>query len=130
MAEFHGERTIDACIADGAIARGHTVDLVSSVGGQKHVAQNTGANEGWGVYIGDDAAAQYDHVEICTRGRCIAWLDGAITVSPPQAIANDADGHIVADTTDKHRILGFAVEENGATENFGEIDVNPGFNAA
>lgn len=130
MAEAHNARSIViGCIASGAIAVGHAVELASTSGGEKTVNQADTANEAFGVYVGDEAAADGDHVEICIFGPCKAWLDGAITVNPPQAVANDTDGHIVADTTDKHRILGFALEANAAAENYGEIFVNPGFNA-
>jgi hypothetical protein len=125
MAETHGVRIIVGCIAAGAIAPGHAVELASNSGGEKTVNQADSANEAWGVYIGDVAAAQYDHVEICIFGLCKAWVDGAITVNPPQPLSNDTDGHIVAETADKKRAIGFAAETNGATENMGEIFVNP-----
>jgi hypothetical protein len=46
-------------------------------------------------------------------------------VNPPLALSNDTDGHIVAESTDKKRAIGWAAETNGATENMGEIFVNP-----
>jgi hypothetical protein len=65
-----------------------------------------------------------EHVEICIFGPCKAWLDGAITVG--QEISNDADAHIVAETADKKKALGRSMATNGATENYGEMFVNPG----
>lgn len=115
---------IVAAIADGAIAEGHCVNLVSSVSGVAHVAQSSGATTAWGIYVGQQAAAQYEHVEVCIFGPCKAWLDGAITVNPPQNVANDADGHVIADTTNLHRCIGYAMDSNGATENFGMVFVN------
>ena len=124
MSEVHStNRVVVSCIADGAIAQGHCVNLVSNTGGEKHVEQSHAANSAWGVYIGEQAAAQYDHVEICIFGPCKAWLDGAITLDPPLNLANDADGHVIADTTNAHRCIGWAMEDNGATENYGEIFV-------
>jgi hypothetical protein len=125
MAEYHGQRIIVGCIAGGVIVPGHAVELASNSGGEKTVVQADSANEAWGVYIGEANAAQYDHVEIVIFGLCKAWVDGAITVNPPQPLSNDTDGHIVAETADKKRAIGFATETNGATENMGEIFVNP-----
>ena len=125
MAEFHGMRIIVGCIAAGAIAPGHSVNLVSNSGGEKTVEQSHAVNTAWGVYIGEVAAAQYDHVEIVIFGLCKAWVDGAITLDQPQFLSNDGDGHIVAETADKKRAIGFAAEDNGATENYAEIFVNP-----
>lgn len=116
---------IVAAIADGVIAAGHCVNLVSSVSGIAHVEQSHAARTAWGIYVGEQAAAQYDHVEVCIFGPCKAWLDGAITVDPPQHVANDADGHVVADATDQHPCIGYAMDSNGATENFGMVFVNP-----
>jgi hypothetical protein len=124
--EHSKHSVVEPFIADGVISKGHAVTITAT----GHVAQCSIANTMDGGYVGPDDAAQYDHVEVCTAGLCLAWLDGAITVNPTQAVANDSDGHIVADTTDKHRIGGFARESNGATENFGEIFINLGFNAA
>ncbi len=126
MASEHSRGSIIVpCVAAGAIAVGHAVDLTSwTEGGGYVVTQSSGANTAWGVYVGEQAAAQYDHIEVCKLGICKAWLDGAITVG--QRVSNDADGHIIAETTDKKRSIGEAMATNGATENFGEILVNCG----
>ena len=127
MAEAHNAKSIIIpCVAAGVIAIGHTVDLTSwtEVAGYV-VTQSTGANTAWGVYVGEQIAAAADHVDICIFGPCKAYLKNAITVNPPQAVCNDTDGSVIADTTDKHRVLGWAMVSNGATSNYGEIFVMP-----
>lgn len=123
--EHNAKSIIVACIADGAIAAGHAVNLVTTTGDEKHVAQSSAANTAWGVYVGDTAAAQYDHVDVCIFGPCKAWVDGVLTVNPPLWVSNDADGHIVAEAADKKRALGETMCVNGATENMGEVFVRP-----
>jgi hypothetical protein len=126
MAQAHNAHSIIiGCIASGVIAVGHAVELASNSAGVYTVNQADSANEAWGVYVGDEAAADADHVSICIFGPCYAWLDGAITVNPPQPLSNDTDGHIVAETADKKRAIGWAMETNGATENYGEMFVFP-----
>ena len=117
--------TIIPCVAAGTINVGHAVDITSwTEAGGYVVTQSTGANTAWGVYVGPADAAIYDHVEICVLGPCKAWLDGAITAG--QRVSNDADGHIIAESTDKKKSIGWSMATNGATENYGEIMVNPG----
>ena len=123
--EHNAKSIIIGCVADGAIAPYHAVELATTTGDEKHVNQADSANEAWGIYQGDTAAAQYDHVDICIIGPCKAWVDGANTVNPPQPVTNDTDGHIVAETADKKRAIGWALAVNGATENYGEVFVIP-----
>lgn len=112
--------------AGGTIDPGHAV-VISADG---TVVQATVANTADGVYIGEQQALSGDHVEVCMHGPCRAWVDGAVTVNPGAMLANDSDGHIVADTTDKHKLIGRALGTNAAAENYGQIFVNVGYNAA
>ena len=125
MSESHNTHSINIpCVAAAAIAIGHAVDLTSwTEAGGYVVTQSSGANTAWGVYVGEQAAAADEHIEVCIFGPCKAWLDGAITAH--QVVSNDADGHIVAETVDKKKSIGRAMATNGATENYGEMFVDP-----
>jgi hypothetical protein len=135
MAEAHNAKAIVIpCIAAAGITLGCTVDLTSWTEAAGYVVtQSSGGQSAWGVYAvdqNDQDALTGDHVNIVIFGPCVAKLKNAITVAPPQAVSNDTDATIIADTTDKHRCLGFAMVSNGATTNYGEVFVNPHFNAA
>lgn len=107
-------------VAGGVINPGHAVQISAD----DTVVQCSGANTGDGIYIGEQDAASGDHVEVCVAGPCRAWVDGAVTVNPGAWLANDADGHIIADTTDRHRLIGRALKTNAAAENFCQVFVN------
>ena len=111
--------------AGGTIHPGHVVVVSGAT-----VIESTGANTGNGIYVGDDNCASGDHVAVCIAGPCRAWSDGGAAIALFANLASDGSGHCVVDTTDKHKLIGQALEPLASGTAFVEINVNVGWLAA
>jgi len=111
--------------AGGVIHPGHVVVVSGST-----VIESTGANTGNGIYVGAENCASGDHVPVCIAGPCRAWCDAAAAIALFANLASDASGHCVIDTTDKHKLIGQALEPLASGIGFVEINVNVGWLAA
>lgn len=112
--------------AGGTINPGHAVVISNGTW-----VQCTGANTAQGVYIGEADAASGDYVPVCVLGACKAFADGSGAIAIGAVLANDGSGHMVVDTTDKHKLAGQALEALASGTGMIEILFVPGlFNAA
>ena len=112
--------------AGGTINPGHAVVISAGTW-----IQCTGAQTAQGVYIGDADAASGDYVSVCVLGPCKAFADGSSAIAIGAVLANDTSGHMVVDTTDKHKLAGQALEALASGTGMIEILFVPGlFNAA
>lgn len=109
-------------VAGGIIHPGHCVILSGS-----EVVESAGANTANGIYIGDENCATGDAVSICVAGPCRAWCDATAAIALFANLASDGSGHCVVDTTDKHKLIGQALEPLAAGIAFVEINVNVGW---
>lgn len=111
--------------AGGVIHAGHCVTVSGST-----VIEASVANAANGVYIGDEDCASGDYVAICLAGPCRAWCDATAAIALFANLATDASGHCVVDTTDKHKLIGQALEPLASGTGYVEINVNVGWLAA
>jgi len=114
--------TVKTFIAGGVIHPGHCV-----IASGTEVVESAGANTADGIYIGDDVCADHDHVSVCVDGPCRAWCDATAAIGLFANLASDGSGHCVVDTTDKHKLIGQALEPLAAGLAFVEINVNVGW---
>lgn len=112
-------------VAGGVIHPGHCVTLSGAT-----VIEASGANAANGVYIGEANCASGDHVPICLAGPCKVFADATAAIALFANLATDASGHAVVDTTDKHKLIGQAMEPLASGTGFIEINVNIGWLAA
>lgn len=112
-------------VAGGVIHPGHCVTLSSGT-----VIEASGANAANGVYVGEANCASGDHVPICLAGPCKVFADATAAIALFANLATDASGHAVVDTTDKHKLIGQALEPLASGTGFIEINVNIGWLAA
>lgn len=111
--------------AGGVINPGHIVTVSGAT-----VIESSDAQVGNGVYVGEAACASGDHVEICLAGPCRIWADATAAIALFANLSSDTDGHAVVDTTDKHKLIGQALEAKASGIGFIECNVNVGWLAA
>lgn len=111
--------------AGGVIHPGHCVTLSGG-----NVIEASGANAASGVYVGAENCASGDHVEICIAGPCKVFADATAAIALFANLATDGSGHAVVDTTDKHKLIGQAMEPLASGTGMIEINVNVGWLAA
>jgi hypothetical protein len=116
---------IKTFVAGGVIHPGHAVTVSGAT-----VIEASGANAANGIYVGEANCASGDHVPVCIAGPCRAWCDAAAAIALFANLATDASGHCVVDTTDKHKLIGQALEALASGTGYVEINVNIGWLAA
>lgn len=112
-------------VAGGVIHAGHCVTVSGTT-----VIEASGANAANGVYVGESDCASGDNVSICLAGPCKVFADATAAITLFANLATDGSGHAVVDTTDKHKLIGQALEPLASGTGFIEINVNVGWLAA
>ena len=116
---------IKTFVAGGTIHPGHAVTVSGT-----SVVEASGVNAANGIYVGEADCSSGDHVPICIAGPCRAWCNATSAITLFANLATDANGHLVVDTTDKHKLVGQALEPLASGEGFVEVNVNIGWLAA
>jgi len=117
---------IKTFVASEAISAGHFVEM----DGVNSVCQSDTDHVFVGVYIGTQACATGDHIEVALLGPCKVWCDATAAITREAVITADSNGHGIVTTTDKDKAAGFALEALASGAGYVEVLLVPHYTAA